>query len=92
MTRSRPAPRIGAPPQLTEPALDLSPGRLAQAGDDTQRRRFAAAGRAEQTENLAVCDLEVDAIEGDIGLGLRRENFPNLVELQHACPPVECKT
>src|SRR5262249_62104802 len=63
-----------------------------EACEDVEQRRFAATGGAEQTENLAVCDLEIDAIEGDIGLGRRRENFPNLVELQHSCPPVERKT
>ena len=39
-------------------------GRLLEAADHPQGRRLAAAGRAEQAEELAVADLEVDVVDG----------------------------
>ena len=40
-------------------------GRLLEAADHPQRRRLAAARRAEQAEELAVLDLEIDVVDGD---------------------------
>ena len=44
---------------------DLARGRLLEAGDHPQRRRLAAAGRAEQGEELALRDLEVELAHRD---------------------------
>jgi hypothetical protein len=52
--------------------LDLALGRLVEAGDHPQRRRLAAAGRAEQREELAGLHLEVDVIDRDeVAVSLR---------------------
>jgi hypothetical protein len=45
--------------------LDLALGRLVEAGDHAQRRRLAAAGRAEQRQELAGLHLEVDGVDSD---------------------------
>ena len=45
--------------------LDLALGRLVEAGDHPQRRGLAAAGRAEQREELARLHLEVDVVDRD---------------------------
>ena len=80
--------------------LDIEPGKQRRSGvleehdavaAGTADRRAAATHRA-GTRPLEAREHVVDAIEGDIGLGRRREDFPNLVELQHSCPPVERKT
>jgi len=39
--------------------------RRLEAGDDTEQRRLAGAGRPEQRQQLAGVDLEVDAVDGD---------------------------
>ena len=44
-----------------DPAL----GRQLEAGDHPEGRRLARAGRAEHREELAVADVEVDAVDGD---------------------------
>ena len=41
-------------------------GRL-EAGDAAQRRRLAAAARAEQDEELALLDLEVEVVDRVVG-------------------------
>ena len=41
--------------------VDLARGRREEAGDEPERRRLAAAGRAEQRDELAFGDVEVDA-------------------------------
>ena len=38
-------------------------GRVLQPGDDAQQRRLAAAGRADEDDELAVLHLEVDALQ-----------------------------
>jgi hypothetical protein len=43
--------------------------RLAQAGDDAQGRRLAAARRAEQRDELARPHVEVEAVECDHAVG-----------------------
>ena len=48
----------------TRPPMTISPlGDLLQPGDHAQQRRFAAAGRADQDEELAVGDFEVDGVQ-----------------------------
>ena len=42
---------------------DLSVGRLFEPGDQAQRRRLAGAGLAEQHEELAVADVEVEVAQ-----------------------------
>ena len=39
-------------------------GDLLEAGDHAQRRRLAAAGRADEDHELAVLDLEVEVVHG----------------------------
>ena len=36
-----------------------------EAGNGVEHRRFAAAGWPKQTDELATCDLEGDAVDGD---------------------------
>ena len=45
--------------------LDAAGGRLLEAADHPQGRGLAAAGRAEEAEELAVDDLEVDVVDGE---------------------------
>ena len=42
---------------------DLARGRLLEPGDQPQRRRLAGAGLAEQHEELAVVDVEVEVLQ-----------------------------
>src|SRR5262245_7830341 len=63
------AARAGPACGLRLDPLDLPPGGLAQAGDDAQRRRFAAAGGAEQRHELARPHIKVEAIEGNHAVG-----------------------
>src|SRR5262249_12525226 len=46
-------------------ALDEDPARVrpVEAGDEAQRRRLAAARRSEQRQELALAELDVDALE-----------------------------
>ena len=44
---------------------DLAAGDVLEAGDHPQRRRFAAAGRADQNHELLVRDIEIDAAYRD---------------------------
>ena len=62
---------------------DLALVRLLEAGDHPQRRRLAAAARAEHREELALGDVEVDVVDGgevaealDDGRGARRSAGP----------------
>ena len=55
--------------------LDRALGRLLEAADHPQRRGLAAAARAEEAEELAVADLEVDVVDGEealVGVRARR--------------------
>src|SRR4051794_8274434 len=45
--------------------LDQAGGGLLEAADHPQGRRLAAAGRAEQAEELPLLDLEVDVVDGE---------------------------
>src|SRR4029079_566265 len=56
---------------------DRAGGLRLQAGDDPQRGRLAAAGRAEHHEQLAVADLEVELLHGD---GPVRERLVELLD------------
>ena len=42
---------------------DLSGGDVLEAGDEAQKRRLAAAGRADEHRELAVLDIEIDAVD-----------------------------
>jgi hypothetical protein len=44
--------------------LDAAGVRALEAGDDPQERRLARAGGPKQCEELALCDCEVDAVDG----------------------------
>ena len=47
------------------PPMSISPrGDGLEPGDHAQQRRLAAAGGADQHAELAVADLEVDALDG----------------------------
>src|SRR6266540_4370538 len=48
--------------------LDVAFGRIEQAEQDFDRRGFARAIRAQETEHLATPDLEIDVIDG-LGFG-----------------------
>ena len=52
---------------------DLAGGRIDDAADDADQRRLAGAVRAEQRENLAAPDLQVDVLQRleAAGVGLR---------------------
>jgi len=41
---------------------DTSPGRLDKPGDQAQRRRFATTGRAEQAQEFAFLDIQVEFV------------------------------
>ena len=49
----------------SRPGAGSARGRDLEAGDHPQRRRLARPGRAEHREELAVADLEVDAVDRD---------------------------
>ena len=55
-----------------------------EPGDDAQQRRLAAAARPEETHELAVADLEADAIESDDGA----ESLRDAVEGDRGRSPV----
>ena len=51
---------------MSTPSSLIAPGvGPLEAGDQPQRRRLAAARRAEHREELAARDLHVDAVDGD---------------------------
>ena len=56
---------LGRAPVGDVDAVDeyLALGRLLQAGDQAQRRRLAGAGLAEQHEELAVGDVEIEPVK-----------------------------
>ena len=49
---------------------DVARGRALEAGDHAQRRRLAAARRAEQADDLARRDRQIDVVDGDEGAEL----------------------
>ena len=48
---------------LSPSIMHVAGGRILQPGDDAQQRRLAAAGRADEDDELAILDLEVDALQ-----------------------------
>ena len=48
---------------------DVALGRVLVTADHPQRRRLAAAGRAEQDDVLPVVDVQVDVVDGDGAAG-----------------------
>ena len=72
---------------------DLAGGRLLQPGDQAQRRRLAGAGLAEQHEELAVGDVEVEVLQR----GVAAEGLGDVLELDvghdlaSLCTSNECR-
>ena len=64
---------------------DRAGGRLVEPCDEPQRRRLAAAGRAEQRDELALLELEVDAVER--GHGAEDAAQAPQLEEAHRRPP-----
>ena len=60
--------------------------RLLEAADHAQRRRLAAARRAEQREEAAVLDLEREVVDGDHAVELLRDAFQADVGDGHESP------
>ena len=58
-------PPIGRRHLVDELAVDqnVAAGRLVETGDHPQKRRFSAAGRADEDDELAVLHLEIDVHE-----------------------------
>src|SRR5262249_47040134 len=50
--------------QILAAELDDATGRLLEAGDHHERRRLPGAARAEEREELALRDVEADAVDG----------------------------
>ena len=59
----------GSSPTSSPKIADAAGGRVLEPGDHPQRRGLAAPGRAEQREELAVGDVEVDVVDRDHRLG-----------------------
>ena len=66
---------------------DLAAGDRFEAGEHPQRRRLAAAGRADEDDELAVCDLEVDALH-DLDRAVAFHEPPE-ADGRHAYPPAD---
>ena len=68
----------GARSVTSRSPIQISPsGHVLEAGDHPQQRRLAAAGRADEDEELAVGDLERDVVDGRH----RAERLAHVVEL-----------
>ena len=65
---------------------DVAAGGPLKAGDDAQQGRLAAAGRADEDDELAMRHLEVDLVD-DAG-GAERLDHPAQLELAHFIPVV----
>ena len=50
---------------MSLPSTTIRPGRPVEAGDEPQRRRLAAAPTAEQREELALLERDLDPVERD---------------------------
>lgn len=63
-------------------------GRVLQAGDDAQQGRLAAARRADEDDEFAILDVEVDAFQHIDGA----EGFLDILDLQraHGCSSLDC--
>ena len=56
----------GARSVTSRPSIEIEPlGHLLQPGECAKQRRLPAAGRADESDELAVRDLERDVVEGD---------------------------
>jgi hypothetical protein len=58
--------------------VDMPRRRMLEAGNDSEQRRFAAAGRADETHELAFVDHEVDVAQR---LDLLVADLKNLVHV-----------
>jgi hypothetical protein len=54
---------FGGPMMASPRHFGVARGRGDQAGDDAQQRRFARSGAAEQADDLAGMDRQVDVFE-----------------------------
>src|SRR5690606_4973753 len=63
---------------------DAAGGHLLEPGQAAQRRGLAAAGRAEQREELPRLDREVDAVESPAAAGIDLGDAPQLNPRAHA--------
>ena len=86
----------GTPAERLAVEPDLALGRLLEAGEHAHQRGLAAAGRAEQREELALVDVERLVVDGDesaealgdvaeLDEGLRRGIVPRL-EVRRTAP------
>ena len=67
-------PAVGGRDGVDHLAVDgeFAAGRPLEAGDHAQQRRLAAAGRADEDDELAVGDLQIDVVQHvDAAEGLR---------------------
>ena len=64
----------------------LARGRLLEPGDQAQRRRLAGAGLAEQHEELAVGDVEIEVLQR----GVAAEGLGDVLELDVGHDLVRC--
>ena len=67
--------------------LDQAAGRLLEPADHPERGRLAAAGRAEEAEELAVTDLEVDLVDRHLVAELLDDIDETDVDLRHRVLP-----
>ncbi len=78
--------RIAGDVLVEEPVVAF--GRVVEQPDDVQQRRLAAAGRPHDGDEIALVDLEVDAVQGD-GLDLVGAiDLEHVVELEHGYFPL----
>src|SRR6202034_3004084 len=56
---------------------NLSGGDVLEPGDEAQKRRLAAAGRPDEHRELAIFDVEIDAVDD----ADRAERFPDVFQL-----------
>ena len=54
--------RRGSGPVTRSPSIVTSPAWAAETADDVEQRRLAAARRAEDADELALADVEVDVV------------------------------
>jgi hypothetical protein len=75
------APRVRPVHDLTTDFHDAT-CRGQKTSHDVQQRRFAAPGRAEKTQELALSDLEADVFEDDGLLAIAIEDHSDVFDLQ----------
>src|SRR5262249_26046720 len=71
---------------------DRSARHRLKPGKNIQQRRFSAAGRAEQTKELAVDDLDIDAIQRHVRLMRGVVGLAKVDDPQQTLPPVDSRS